>query len=933
MSRPRRRQCPPSRRTARGRWFLLILVLVLAASAGTALYMRQTTAALGELAAVGLRTEYLTDPVGIDAATPRLSWVATAAADFTQQHAYQVQVAESSTALREETDLRWDSGQVDSAQTWGIGYAGTPLVSGHRYVWRVRLWDASRRASEWSETASWQMGLLDEAAWGGAAWISASAKTAPAAVLLRRGFTVGQGKVVLATLTVAGVGFHVPYLNGSRVGDSEMAPAWTDYTDRIAYMTYDVTSLVRTGGDNMLGISLAGGWYHPNGPDTAGLATLPYVDQEKLRARLDVRHSGGETVTVVSDDQWRWATGDVTYASVRGGEDIDHTKSRADWSAAGGSAAGFTPVSVDTPPKGQPKLVATAMPPERKAGTVPLTSRKTATGYVYTLDRNTTGTLLLLLTGSPGTIVRVQVGEGLSGDRVSPDWHGLNERVGTGRWQQANFTLGSSSRETFETSFTYFAGSYVELRVIKGKLTEPPALQVYEVHTDVDSAGTFTSSDEKLTALHDAVRRTYLNNLHGYPLSNPQRDRLGYGVDAAALIDTALLNFRGGRVYAKWAADLRDAQIADGSVPLTAPAHREPGSSRASPWWGNAVSTIALQTYRFDGDLRLLEEQYPAMHRYAEYVLGVLSEGLWTVATALTPDLQAVDAGDAAQFNTLGAYVAIQNFADTAEILGRREDMYTYRGKAEEIRAAFNARWFNKEQHTYARRAGAPFRTAPQSVLATAIGVDIVPDGERDAVLASLLADIAKPSADPTHADHLVTGIVGTRYLFQVLSDAGAVDVAYRILTQDTYPGVLPAATAAGGTLHERTTDAGLSQDSPGFGSFDTWLFRGVGGIQLDEVVSTGLIRIRPTPVTGVEWAEAEVVTVRGTVSSRWERTSTGVRYRITVPIGSAAEVSVVASPGNVAQGSTSIATFADPAAPDRQVLHLRSGTYVVETR
>ncbi|MBN1172966.1 MAG: alpha-L-rhamnosidase N-terminal domain-containing protein [Micromonosporaceae bacterium] len=931
MSRVPQRRRRPQRHP--GRWLLGLLVVALAAG-GAAFYFRQTAVEDGAVSAVGLRTEFLTNPLGIDTTTPRLSWVPSTTRDFTRQHAYQIQVAESSSSLGDGVNLQWDSGRMESAQSWGIAYTGTPLVSGHQYCWRVRLWDGNQRASDWSEQATWQMGLLDDAAWGEATWIAASAKTAPAAVLLRRAFEVEQGKVQRATLTVAGLGFHVLYANGTRVGDSVMAPAWTGYSDRIAYTTYDVTTMIKAGAKNVVGVALAGGWYHPNSTDTAGLATMSYVDEEKLLARLDIQLEGGTAQTIVSDKQWTWATGDVTYASVRGGEDIDHTKSRKDWSSREGEVGAFSPVSTKASPKGKPKLVSTTMPLERKIGTIELTRKQTGTGYLYTLERNVTGTLLLMLTGTPGTTVRIQVGEGLDGDRVDPSWHDLNDQVGTGRWQQVNLTLASAERETFETSFTYFAGSYLDLEITAGRLTAEPSMQVYEVHTDLAASGSFTSANKQLNALHEAVRRTYLNNAHGYPTCSPQRDRLGAGAIGAAMAETGLLNFsNASTMYAKWMADFRDAQSDDGFIPLSAPATAARSTTNWSPWWGNALATVPLDSYRLTSDRRVLEDQYPAMRQYADYLLKRANGGIWPAATTLAPDEQAIDTGDISQFNTLGVYVAVQAVVETAKILSKDEDMYVYKEKAELVRSAFNTKWFSKARHAYARQAGGTFKLAPQSVLAIAISTGIVPDGESAAVLSSLLGDIAKPAIGQKYAYRLLTGVVGTRYLFRVLADAGAADTAHRILTQSGYPGVLPAALSAEGTLYERTTDAGGSHNSPGFGSFGTWLFRGVGGIRLDDLNSTGLIKIRPGLVNGVAWAEAEVVTVRGTVSSRWERTSTGIRYRIVVPVGAAAELSILATAGNVAQGSQRVATFTDPAASDRQMLHLRSGTYIIETR
>ncbi|MCW2686265.1 MAG: hypothetical protein JWR37_1155 [Mycobacterium sp.] len=141
------------------------------------------------MTAADLRSEYLTDPIGVDATDPRLSWVPTASVGAERQTAYQIQVADDTGALTAGHDLTWDSGWVASAQSWSVHYAGRPLLSGDRYVWRVRLWDSASTVSTWSSPAYWQMDLLDDAAWHGAQWIGAAAATDPAAVHLRRSLT------------------------------------------------------------------------------------------------------------------------------------------------------------------------------------------------------------------------------------------------------------------------------------------------------------------------------------------------------------------------------------------------------------------------------------------------------------------------------------------------------------------------------------------------------------------------------------------------------------------------------------------------------------------------------------------------------------------------------------------------------------------------
>ena len=72
--------------------------------------------------------------------------------------------------------------------------------------------------------------------------------------LVRKIFSV-QGPVRSARLYITAMGSYRAFLNGQRVGASELAPGFTDFRKRVLYQTYDVTKQVQ-GGQNALGVKL-----------------------------------------------------------------------------------------------------------------------------------------------------------------------------------------------------------------------------------------------------------------------------------------------------------------------------------------------------------------------------------------------------------------------------------------------------------------------------------------------------------------------------------------------------------------------------------------------------------------------------------------------------------------------------------------------------
>ena len=119
---------------------------------------------------VHLRCEYLENPLGIDAASPHLSWQSDNKERNWMQSAYEILVASSDDTLRTGNADIWDSGKVHSGESVGIAYHGPALESRKRYYWKVRVWDASGEVSESVEGVWWEMGLLHATDWK-AKWI------------------------------------------------------------------------------------------------------------------------------------------------------------------------------------------------------------------------------------------------------------------------------------------------------------------------------------------------------------------------------------------------------------------------------------------------------------------------------------------------------------------------------------------------------------------------------------------------------------------------------------------------------------------------------------------------------------------------------------------------------------------------------------------
>ena len=217
----------------------------------------------------GLRCEYLSNPLGIDVAKPRLSWLLNPAGNVAGQSAYRVLVASSPAILKKDQGDLWDSGRVTSAQTAWVEYGGKPLASGQQAFWKVHVWTDASRVLPWSAQANWSMGILRGSDWHG----KFIGERRPDGVAegtplpfpwLRKTVDLKQ-KPVRAVAYVNALGYYELYVNGKKVDDHVLSPPVSDFSKRTMYVAHEIADYL-TPGKNVVALWLGRGWYvkgHP----------------------------------------------------------------------------------------------------------------------------------------------------------------------------------------------------------------------------------------------------------------------------------------------------------------------------------------------------------------------------------------------------------------------------------------------------------------------------------------------------------------------------------------------------------------------------------------------------------------------------------------------------------------------------------------------
>ncbi|NUR90663.1 MAG: family 78 glycoside hydrolase catalytic domain, partial [Nonomuraea sp.] len=715
------------------------------------------------LAPHGLRCDHRTTPLGIPGAAPLLSWRLSGDEDPV---AYAVEVWSPGGPL-------WSATPGPAAVN--VLYGGPPLRPRTRYGWRVTVTGSGTAAAEsWFETAlgAWQASwiapgpgpipYLDPPTEGEHALPHHGLSPAP---VIRRDFTAAA--VTSARLYVSAKGLYTAAINGSRVGDAELAPGWTDYRRRIQYQTHDVTALLAEGA-NALEFTLADGWwsgyvgFEPRRPG------YHYGLRPELIAELHLDHADGTSSTVLTDGTWAWGEGPVRSADLLKGETHDY---RARRTAGGAVVVTSADTSLLVPQPDEPVRV---MDTRR-----PVAITRVDGGHLVDFGQNLAGRVALDVPAlEPGTRVTIRHGEKLEdGSRL----HTANLRTA----DATDVVVSGGEPVRFEPRFTYHGFRYAEI----SGLGAEPDVTALALHSGNPVTTGFRCSDPELEQLAANIAWGQRGNFVSVPTDCPQRDeRLGWTADAQVFLPTACLNADVAAFFRKWLDDVRDAQSAEGGFSNVAPLLAGVPDEGA-PGWADAGVIVPWHLYRVYGDPRFLHLE--SMTAWVDFVHRHNPDLIWRHRTG--PHYNDWLAPGPETPRELLATAYFHRSADltarAALALERYGEADRYRRLATDIRSAF----IKTFAHSRGRLSG---DTQTGYLLALAFGLLPPVLAQRAAARLAELVEDEGPQV----------GFLGVALLCPVLSQTGRPDLAHRVLYRPEAPSWLYQVRNGATTVWERWT-------------------------------------------------------------------------------------------------------------------------------
>lgn len=759
-------------------------------------------------------------------------------------------------------------------------------------------------------------------------------------------------------MLISGLGYHEPWINGQRVGDHVLDPSQTDYELRVFYIRHDVTDLVREGG-NALGVILGNGWY--NQDRVWGRNGLSY-GQPRLMTELHLRYVDGTNDVLRADDHWRWAPGPIQENNVYAGESYDGRFEIDGWCSPGFDDSSWKFAVLMEPPGGE--LQEQTMPPMRRVEELPPAAVSKVRPGLYVVDfgQNFAGWTRIEVKAPAGTEIALRYaetvcpdgtldtsttgvfatkveqidryicrGEPCGQDCVEPDPPGAstNHRVSQLSRSAAAEPCGSrrDDTEAWEPRFTYHGFRYVEVTGWPGELS-PEQITGIVVHNDLPVAGRFDCSDERLNQLHRMALWTHRSNMHGLPEDCPAREKCGWLGDANLVAEYSLWNYDAKVFWEKFLGDIETTRTFNDGLPGNVAPGKRCSRNTAKPDWAAAFIMVPWYLYQFSGDRDILRRHWQGMTHLMTYFRtiasataapvankeqrrkigpaggnnspGTRSSHAYTQLTRSLTDNWILPGGYGDYFDpgtdaivlhtpqtlstTLWFFRCAEVMSVMAAALNDANGAEKYRVWRENIAAALTASFYDWARGSF----------GSQTANAMALAFNVLPE-EGPRILEALVNDIRERD------NHMNVGVMGVRFILEVLTRGGKGELALALMHQNSYPSFGHLIEGGATTLWEcwgekehNGTHGPRSLNHPFMGGYDNWFLNTLAGIQPDrEHPGFRRFLLQPHPVKGLEWVRCRYECQYGPIESNWRVQNGEFVWDVLVPEGTSAAAMV----------------------------------------
>lgn len=774
---------------------------------------------------------------------------------------------------------------------------------------------------------------------GGAKGVLAIANPSHNAMPILRTVFSTDKQVASARIYVTARGIYELYLNGSRVGDDYYNPGLSQYDKTLFYQTYDVSNQIKPG-DNALGAMLGEGWW--SGLLSFGTNWNYFGDRQSLLAKLVITYTDGTKKVITTNDRdWKYFnSGPLIYSSLLMGEAQDARREKAieNWSLASFNdshwpKAAFVPLN-GSAYNGQAqdvfghkqvldfdKLAITAQVGSnagiyKKLKAVSMQEVRPGI-YVYNLGQNIVG------------VPRITFGTGRAGQKITlrfsevlyPDLKQSGKNTGMLMTENYRAALSEDTyimkdgMQIFQPHFTSHGFQYIEITGIDQPLpvASVEGISISSIH---NLTASYECSNKKVNQLWSNLVWSNIDNFLSVPTDCPQRnERMGWSGDISVFSRTATYISNADQFLSRHMMAMRDDQLATGKFTDIAPV----GGGFGGLLWGSAGITVAWETYLQYQDLALLENHYAAMARYMSYLDSAIDKTTGLCTDNILGDWLGPQNNQLGTDYLVTAYHVfdLEIMVQVAQALNKTDDAERYRARYAERKAFFNKTFIDANKSTLGlvggNGVGLPKTTEKASLkpadtqtsYAVGLALGVFDRKNIPFMVEKLKATVMRENKDDTGimrpVNSLMTGFIGTAWISKALSDAGASDLAYKLLQNEQFPSWLYPVTQGATTIWERlngyTVENGFGGNNSmnsfnhySFGAIGQWLMAYSLGIQRDKPgFKHFILQPQPDQTRQMTWAKGAYNSPYGYIISSWKVSGGKFLYSASVPANTVA--------------------------------------------
>ena len=724
-----------------------------------------------------------------------------------------------------------------------------------------------------------------------AKWITAGDRIGTVSPEFRRTIQTDK-KIKKAVAHVTAMGVYELRINGERVGDALLTPGWTSYHTRVQYQSYDITD--RMTDLTEIGIRCGKGW----AVGCIGVGATPQIfcDEISALAQIELTYEDGSVEAVVTNEDWAVWTTCILDSELYHGETVDLTTEI--------KQVGYATVKTNVDSVPVPHVGEFVREQERVCAKELIITPKGE--RVIDFGQNLAGYVEVRIKGKRGGRIVMTHAEVLDKEG---NFYTDNYRLA----RNCNTYILSGEEDVFKPSFCFQGYRYIRLDEFPTEEIDLSCFTSVAIYSDMKRIGHFHSGNDKINQLYSNILWGQRSNFVDLPTDCPQRDeRLGWLGDAQVFCRTASINYHTQNFFHKWLGDVMIEQHEDGGLSGIVPMalqdkNRKALRSRVSAAWGDVATICPWEIYLAYADKDLLREHYGMMKKWVEYMHSAGDEEYLWMGGSHYGDWLAMDSvGENRVGGTQTDLIASAFFAYSTELLIKAgkilgEDMSYYEELYQKVRAAFRSAFMKDGLPVlYPKCDGLatdrPVKGLTQCSLVLILHFRLYEESERQGLVDTLVQMIRENDT------RMTTGFVGTPYILHVLSENGYADVAFDLLFQEKAPSWLFSVLYGATTMWEHWdsikedgtfwADFMNSFNHYAYGAVCDWLFGGVVGIHvLDDGAGYRHVQIVPHTDRRMGFAEYSIDVGHGILRSAWRYNGNELRYDITVPEGTVAEL------------------------------------------